>query len=107
LALIAYATLSPTSFRPRLLGEDESELIAAIERFCAFAVLGLFVNFAFGGGLVLSLVTVAVAASLLELLQSLQPGRHAEVLDVLQKMIGGTLGIVLARALPSFVGRKP
>lgn len=85
---------------------------AALERFGAYAVLGLLLYFAYPRHLAFVCVTVFGAAVTLEVLQHFTPDRHARLLDALEKLLGGTAGLLLAGILQSslwskFIGSRP
>jgi hypothetical protein len=86
LAFIVYATLSPIEARPVLVG-------AQVERFAAFAVLGLTFGLAYPNRISLVFAIVVGSAFTLETLQLLTPDRHGRLLDALVKAAGGTCGI--------------
>jgi hypothetical protein len=92
LALIAFATLSPIELRPHFSG-------VSLERFGAFAVVGLLFGLAYPRHLWLVLTLVGGAAVGLEVLQHLTPDRHGEVRDALVKLAGGLTGIGMSLAL--------
>jgi VanZ family protein len=97
LAFIIYATLSPINDRPVLAGPH-------LERFAAFALMGLAFGLAYPNRLLLIVAFVAGAAIGLEALQLLTPDRHARVADALVKALGGVCGIGFGQ-LPSFLVR--
>lgn len=86
LAFIIYATLSPINARPVLAGPQ-------LERFAAFALMGLAFGLAYPRRVLLIVVIVVGAAIGLEALQLLMPDRHARVADALIKALGGACGI--------------
>jgi hypothetical protein len=91
---IAFVTLSSTGLRPRIADLN-------VERFGAFAVLGLFLGMAYPGCRALFAVTIVVAAVLFEALQLFIPARDAEYPEMLVKAAGGLAGmgaaIILSR----------
>ncbi len=87
LAFIAFATLSPIDLRPT------SELSPNVERFIAFAAVGVTFAIAYPRHLWLTLAVVLGAALALEVLQIISPSRHGHMLDALVKMSGGTIGL--------------
>lgn len=91
-ALIAFATLSPIGLRPHFAG-------VSLERFGAFALVGLLFGLAYPRHLWLVLTLVGGAAVGLEVLQHLTPDRHGEVRDALVKLAGGVTGIGISLAL--------
>jgi VanZ family protein len=100
LAFIVFATLSPLALRPRL-SADETALIVIVERVGAFALLGLLFSISYSGRPFV-IAIVFGSAILLELLQLIVAGRDAGVIDVIEKLVGGTLGVVAAAWLSSF-----
>jgi hypothetical protein len=97
LAFIAYATLCSITNRPVFLRLNEPYPISMLERFAAYAVLGLLMRFAMS--IRLSLMLVIGIAFALELLQYLVPGRDPQFDDALVKAAGGVAGILLAQAM--------
>jgi VanZ family protein len=95
LAFIAYATLSPIQARPTMASAD-------IEHVAAFAVMGGLFCFAYPRHTIPVCVIVLGSAVLLEYLQTLTPDRHGRVLDALEKLAGGALGIWAARITSHF-----
>lgn len=90
LAFIAFSTLSPADLRPQITG-------VGFEHLAAFALTGLLFGLAYPRHFVLVLTLVLASASILELLQLITPDRHARLPDLLVKMAGGSIGIVVAR----------
>jgi len=99
LGLIVYATLSPMAGRPVFVSHREPLLIAAIERLCAYGLLGVLVALVLPDRLRLACVLVVGAAFLLEFLQVLQPDRDPYLPHALQKAIGGLAGVLLMRII--------
>jgi hypothetical protein len=99
LGLIAYATLSTMTARPFLVSADESNLITIIERFGAYAVLGGLFYFAVPGRVGLPVGLVSAVAILLELLQRFRADRDPGFIDVIEKISGGVIGIVVLHAV--------
>jgi VanZ family protein len=95
LAFIAYATLSPIQARPTVTTPN-------IEHVAAFAVMGVLFCLAYPKKLILVCFIVLGSAVLLEYLQTLTPDRHGTVLDALEKLAGGVLGIFATRVAPYF-----
>lgn len=86
LALIAAVTLLPQGFRPHLFSQR-------VEHLLAFGAVGLLFGLAYPRRLALVAVIVLGSATLLEALQLVAPGRHANVADLVAKLIGGTAGL--------------
>ena len=99
LAFIAYATLSPIQARPVVAA-------AVIEHLGAFAVMGGLFCLAYPRHIILVCVIVLGSALLLEYAQTLTPDRHGTVLDALEKVIGGGLGVCAGRAAVYFWPRS-
>jgi hypothetical protein len=95
LAFIIYATLSSADARPVIAGG----FFTALERFGAYAVLGLIFYSAYPRHPAFACIVVLGTAITLELLQDLVPDRHARLVDATEKLLGGTVGIVFAGIL--------
>ncbi|MDX8512565.1 VanZ family protein [Mesorhizobium captivum] len=98
LAAIAFATLSPIQMRPHL-GD------ANLERALAYALFGLALAFGFRARLVQAMLFVCTVAGGLELLQAIDPGRHARLQDALVKAAAGLMGIAVGRIVLAIAGR--
>jgi VanZ family protein len=96
LVFIASATISPFEARPTLSTSPR------VEHLAAFAVLGLLFLLAYPRHTILVCVVVLGSALLLELAQLIIPGRHARVVDAIEKMAGGALGVVSGQAILCF-----
>ncbi|MET0876052.1 MAG: VanZ family protein [Tardiphaga sp.] len=92
LAVIVFATLSPIGFRPHLGS-------VSVERFGAFASVGLLFGLAYPKRFWLVLTLVVGTAVLLEAMQRLTPDRHGEIPDALVKFFGGVFGVGISFAL--------
>lgn len=90
LGFIAFATLSPIGVRPHVAG-------VGLEHIAAFAVTGVLFALAYPRHSVVVAILVLGSAAVLELSQLFTPDRHARFSDLLVKLAGGSLGIVLAR----------
>jgi VanZ family protein len=90
---IAYSTLSPIEARPILAAS------AGLERGAAFALMGALFCLAYPRHWIFVFAIVLGSAALLEFAQLLTPDRHGQLLDALQKMAGGTLGILVIMVL--------
>jgi glycopeptide antibiotics resistance protein len=93
LAIVAIVTLAPIGFRP------ESAFSPKIERFSAFAAIGLVFALAYPRRLWLAVVIALGSALLLEALQLLEPSRHGRVFDAIVKVAGGAIGLSLGQLL--------
>lgn len=98
LLAIGFATLSPIGLRPHL--SDVS-----IERFWAFAAVGLLFGLAYPRHLWLVTLLVGGAALGLEVLQHLTPDRHGRIPDALIKFAGAIAGTGLAYAFSGIAKR--
>jgi VanZ like family len=109
LAFIVFATLSSIQARPVVAGGH----FAAVERFGAYAVLGLLLYLAYPRHLAFVCMTVFATAIILELLQTLTPDRHGRLLDAIEKLLGGTAGLLVASGVlqssfwSKFIGGRP
>jgi hypothetical protein len=87
LALIVFVTLAPLQYRPVVSPH------AQLERFAAFAMVGLFFGLAYPRRWILDGSFLIGAAGLLEALQGLTGDRHGHLRDAIAKALGGTFGI--------------
>lgn len=101
LLFIASATLSPLYLRPRLT-QAEPVLIVFLERFAAFAVIGFLFSVTYTRTTLVCLLVLGSAVAL-ELLQLVVPDRDARVLDALEKLIGGGIGIIIAKLVGAII----
>jgi apolipoprotein N-acyltransferase len=103
LAFIVFATLSPIGLRPHI--ENVS-----VERFGAFAFVGLLFGLAYPKRLWLVLTLVCGTAFVLEALQHLTPDRHGHLADAIVKFAGGVAGVALSwlitRLLKAFASSR-
>ena len=88
LAFIAFATLSPIQERPRLPAP------VAVEHFGAFALTGALFMLAYPRRRREIALVLLVAIVGLEFAQRLTADRHGRVIDAIEKLAGGGLGIV-------------
>lgn len=72
----------------------------------AFGCLGALFGFAYPKRTILVCVIVFGAAALLEIMQTMTPDRHGTWNDVLEKMAGGGIGVLLARSILKFPERR-
>ena len=93
LALVATLTLSPIGLRP------ETALPPTIERFTAFAAVGVAFALAYPRQFWLAAAIAIGASLLLEALQALEPTRHGRLFDAAVKLAGGTVGLLLGLAM--------
>ena len=90
LAFITYASLSPSRDRPQL------SKLANLEHLAPFAVSGFAFGLAYRQRMTFVCSIVLGIAVVLEFLQMLTPGRHGNLLDASEKIIGCLIGIFLA-----------
>jgi VanZ family protein len=116
LIFITYATLTSIDARPELTGPGfYKALFTVLERFGAYALLGLLFRLAYPRHVGLVCLIVFGSAVILELLQIVVPDRDARVIDAIEKLAGGAAGILVGRALylvalshkPSIPDRAP
>lgn len=88
LAVMAFVTLVPVGWRP------ETGLSAQIERFAAFALIGLAFSAVYPRRLWLVAFIVLGAAVVFEVMQFLVHSRHPGLRDVIAKLVGGTIGML-------------
>jgi VanZ family protein len=108
LIFVAYATLSSIDARPELTGAGFYKAsFTALERLIAYAVLGLLFYLAYPRHVGFVCVLVFGSAIILELLQIFIPDRDARVLDAVEKLAGGAVGIIAARAFLKLTHSSP
>src|SRR5271155_5518755 len=90
LAFIIYATLSSIDARPVIAGG----YFTILERFGAYAVLGFLFRLAYPRHLTFVCIMVFGSAVVLELLQNFVPDRDPRLLDAVEKLLGGAVGLV-------------
>jgi VanZ like family len=90
LALVVLVTVSPLEMRPVLTADPN------IERFAAFAMLGLLFGLAYPRRLVIDASFVVIAAGVLEAVQLVTRDRHGHVADAFVKAAGGAFGVAVA-----------
>jgi VanZ family protein len=90
LGLLVFVTISPLETRP-IVTEN-----ANIERFAAFAMVGLLFGLAYPRRLAIDASFVVIAAGVLETLQLLTPDRHGHIADAFIKAVGGAFGVAVA-----------
>ena len=98
LIIIIFATLSPIQMRPHIAQ-------ANIERALAYVLLGFALALSFPNRVYQTLIFVLATAGILELLQIIDPGRHAHLADALVKASAGIIGILVGQLLVSTSGR--
>lgn len=100
LAATAFVTLAPIGWRP------ETGISAHIERFAAFALIGLAFSLAYPRQLWLVALMVLGAAVAFEAMQFFVQGRHPGLRDVIAKLAGGTTGVLVGWVI-SVIRRQP
>ena len=98
LIIIIFATLSPIQMRPHIAQ-------ANIERALAYVLLGFALALSFPNRVYQTLILVVATAGILELLQIIDPGRHAHLADALVKASAGIIGVVVGQLLVRTSGR--
>ncbi|WP_111542437.1 VanZ family protein [Mesorhizobium kowhaii] len=98
LAIIIFATLSPIQMRPHIAE-------ANVERALAYVLLGFVLALGFPNRLYQAAIFVVATAGVLELLQIIDPGRHAQFADALVKASAGVIGIVAGQLFVRTSGR--
>jgi hypothetical protein len=102
LAFIGYATLSSIDARPVIAGG----FFTVLERFGAYAVLGLLFHLAYPRQLTFVCIMVFGSAVVLELLQNMVPDRDPRLSDAVEKLFGGAAGLVLGSISESYFAVK-
>ena len=110
---IAYATLTHVGFvyafyfrlSPFLM-HPAMRTYAHFEHVIAFAFLAALFGFAYPRRPILVLCIVFGAAALLEILQTMTPDRHGTLIDALEKMAGGGVGMLFVRIVQRVVGQE-
>ena len=100
LAVVAVVTLSPAGWRP------VTAIPANLERFAAFAVVGLAFSLVYPRRLWLVASMVLGAALAFESLQFLIEGRHPALRDVIAKLAGGGAGVAAGWAVSAVQRRR-
>jgi VanZ family protein len=101
LLFVGSVTLSPVYLRPRWT-ETEPALIVILEHVGAFAVIGFLFSVIYTRTTLVCLLVLG-SAVLLELLQLVVPDRDARVIDAVEKLIGGGIGIIVAKIMCSLI----
>ena len=111
--IIAYATLTKVGFvyaiyfkLAPLLRQPAMQTYAHFEHIIAFALLGGLFTFAYPKRPFLVCCIVFGGAALLEFAQMLTPDRHGTLIDALEKVAGGAVGILLVRFAQNFWRRR-
>ena len=110
---IAYATLTKVGFvyaiylklAPYLM-RPQMHVYAHFEHVIAFAILGILFGLAYPKRTILVCSIVFGAATLLEIAQTFTPDRHGTLIDAMEKMAGGAIGILLIRKISVFSAKR-
>jgi hypothetical protein len=89
-ALIVFLTISPLDMRPVITADPN------IERFVAFAIVGLLFGLAYPRRLVVDASFIMIAAGVLEAFQLMTRDRHGHIADAFVKAGGGAFGVATA-----------
>ena len=110
----AYATLARVGFvyaiyykLAPILQRPEIHAYVRFEHIIAFAVLGALFCFAYPQRIGLVCTIVFGSAVLLELLQTLTPDRHGTLMDAIERIAGGTCGVIFAKFVMAIFQRRP
>ena len=95
LVFIAFATLVPLHLRPAVT-HVETWSTVLFERVGAYAVLGGLFSIGYPGRYRFICALIFGSAFVLEALQAFVPDRDARVIDAVEKVIGGAVGIAFA-----------
>jgi VanZ family protein len=93
LAFIVFATVSPIEFRPHDI------LPVDVDRALAFMLMSIAFVVAYPRHFRLCCILLLASAGVIEALQLIAPGRHAQVHDILVKMTGAEAGLVVGWVL--------
>jgi VanZ like family len=100
LALIVFLTVSPLDMRPVVTADPN------IERFVAFALIGLLFGLAYPRRLVIDASLVMIAAGVLEAFQLMTRDRHGHIADAFIKAAGGAFGVAVALMISIMLERR-
>jgi hypothetical protein len=95
-AIIAYATLSLIDYRPRTG-------FVGLEREVAYLFLGFALAVAFPSRFWLVALALVAIAFGLEFAQQLTPDRHGRIIDAVQKLGGGIVGLLIGQRANRFL----
>ena len=90
LLVIMFVTLSPIRMRPQWGNPT-------FERFMAYFLLGAALSLGFPNRLVQITLLVVLVAAILELLQAIDPSRHARFSDASVKALAGVMGTAVGQ----------
>ena len=100
LALIVFLTVSPLDMRPIVTADPN------IERFAAFALIGLLFGLAYPRRLVVVASLVMISAGVLEAFQLMTRDRHGLIADAFIKAAGGAFGVAMALMILIMLERR-
>jgi len=100
LAMIVFVTVSPLDMRPVVTANPN------IERFAAFALVGLLFGLAYPRRLVVDASFVVIAAGVLEAFQLITRDRHGHIADAFVKAAGGAFGVAMALTILIMLERR-
>lgn len=109
IAVISYATLTHVGFvysiyfklSPFLM-RPEMRNYAQFEHIISFVLVGVLFSLAYPRRTILVCFILFGGAALLEIFQTLTPDRHGTLVDALEKMAGGAVGIFIARCMSNW-----
>ena len=96
--IVLLVTLVPIGFRPA------TGLSPNIERFCVMAVVGALFAAAYPRKFWLIVLTLSLAAAIVEPLQFIAAGRHPSLRDVEFKSLGAAVGAAIGYAIAWVTG---
>jgi VanZ family protein len=110
---LAFATLTDVGFVysiyhkvAPLLMRPGMRIYAHFEHVIAFAVFGALFAFAYPKHLIFVCSIVLISAVALEYMQTLTPDRHGTLIDAVEKVVGGALGIFAAQVILWFTKNR-
>jgi hypothetical protein len=102
---VAFATLVPLHLRPQV-SHVETWSSVLVERVGAYAILGVLFSISYPRRYRFICAVIFGSAVVLEALQVFVPDRDARVMDAVEKLMGGGLGIAIASWLLSAMPRS-
>ena len=110
---LAFATLTDVGFVysiyhkvAPLLMRPGMRIYAHFEHVIAFAAFGALFAFAYPKHLIFVCSIVLISAVALEYMQTLTPDRHGTLIDAVEKVVGGALGIFAAQVILWFTKNR-
>ena len=98
--LIVFLTIAPLDMRPVVTADPN------IERFVAFALVGLLFGLAYPRRLLADASLVMIAAGVLETFQLITRDRHGHIADAFVKAAGGAFGVAMALMILIMLERR-